>query len=70
MYGSIALVLKQIDKIPGVRYKELQRLTGSTNDGPDSEFPQEITGYVCFTICTIHKINIIKLCIIIPLLYR
>ena len=31
--GSKALILKQIDKSPGIRYRELLRLTGLTNGG-------------------------------------
>ena len=31
--GSKSLILKQIDKSPGIRYRELLRLTGLTNGG-------------------------------------
>jgi len=31
--GSKALILQQIDKSPGIRYRELLRLTGLTNGG-------------------------------------
>jgi predicted transcriptional regulator len=33
MHPSKALILKQIDKSPGIRYRELLRLTGLTNGG-------------------------------------
>ena len=32
-HHSKALILKQIDKSPGIRYRELLRLTGLTNGG-------------------------------------
>lgn len=33
VHDNKSVILKQIDKNPGIRYQELLRLTGLTNDG-------------------------------------